>query len=59
MFANGFEDLIERQILLPLLAVPSIVSGSGAIQPQEPSEAVRIQFSFENLKGMPLELLVR
>jgi len=45
VFADGFENLIERQILLPLIAVARVVTGPGAIQTQEPREAIGTQFA--------------
>jgi len=57
--ADGFENLIDRQILLPLLAVARIVARAGAIQAQEPGEAIGTQLALQELKGVPFELLVR
>jgi hypothetical protein len=59
VLTNGFQDLIERQILLPLLAVAGVVTGSRAIQAQETRKPVRIQFALKDLKDVPFELFVR
>ena len=59
VLADGFQDLIERQILLPLLAVACVVTGSRAIQAQETRKPVRTQFALKDLQDVPFELLVR
>jgi len=58
MLANGFENLIERQIFLPVLAVASIVIRSGTVQSQEPGKSVWTQFTLKDVKGVSFELLV-
>jgi hypothetical protein len=59
MLANGLQNLVERQVLLPLLSIPNVIASARAIQPQEPGQAIGAQFAFEDVKGVPLELLVR
>lgn len=56
---NRFENLIECQIVLPPLAVASIVARPRAIQTQEPGEAIGVLFPLQQSKGMPFKLLVR
>jgi hypothetical protein len=51
MFADGLENLIQRQVLLPLLAVVRVVTGTGAIQTQEPGETIGTQFVLKEIKA--------
>lgn len=57
--ANGFDDLIKRQPLLPLLAVAGVVTSSGAVQAQEPGEAIGAEFTLQEFQGVAFKLLVR
>lgn len=59
MLPNGFHNLIEGQILLPLLAIASVVTRAGPIQTQEPAQAVGTQLPLQEFQGVPFELLVR
>src|SRR5579862_2331061 len=58
MLASGFDNLVWIQVSLPLIAVTRVVARAGAIQPEEPGKAVRAQFAFEDVEGVPFELLV-
>lgn len=49
VLANGFQDLIERQVLLPLIAVARVVAGTGSIQAEEPGKSVHAQFAFQQI----------
>ncbi len=52
MLPNRLKNLIERQILLPMIAVARVVTRPGPIQTQEPSEAISTQFALEEVKGV-------
>jgi len=58
MFADGFDDPIQRQVFLPLVAGARVIAGARAIQAQEPRKAICTQFTFQYVESVPLELLV-
>src|SRR5690349_7217977 len=59
MLANGLQNLIERQVLMPLLAIPSVAAISGAVQAQEPGQAIGAELAHQYAKSMRREFLVR
>ena len=56
--ANAFKHLVQRQVLLPLVAVARVVARAGTIQAEESGKAIRAQFALEHIEGVPFELLV-
>jgi hypothetical protein len=59
MLPDGIENLIERQVLLPLLAVASVVTRARPVQTQEPGQTIGTQFPLQKFQGVPFEPLVR
>ncbi len=52
-------QLLNRQPLEPLMAVPRVVASASPVHPQKPSETVHAQFTMENTQGVLLKLLIR